>query len=178
MAECLEGVARLALATGEPERAARLFGCAAEVRENIGLPLTGRIAARFERAYERLRSTLGAARFEAEWQAGRTVSLNDAVSLVVPTTASGSFTSTLRPESQQLTKREFEVAALIARGHSNREIAERLVIAISTAERHVANILAKLDLNSRTQIVAWVLDRGRTDDAAAFAPDAPSTNDT
>jgi predicted ATPase/class 3 adenylate cyclase/DNA-binding CsgD family transcriptional regulator len=172
MAECLEGAARLALATGEPEHAVRLFACAAEVRENIGLPLTGRIAAWFEGAFERLRCTLGATRFEAEWQAGRTLSLDDAVSLVLPTTASGSLTSTTVDKSQPLTKRESEVAALVARGQSNREIAQRLVIAISTAERHVANILAKLDLNSRTQIVAWVLDRGRPDDCAA-SPDAP-----
>ena len=66
-------------------------------------------------------------------------------------------------ESQPLTHRELELATLIARGRSNREIAQQLVIAISTAERHVANILAKLDLNSRTQIVAWVLERGGSD---------------
>jgi non-specific serine/threonine protein kinase len=172
MLECLEGVARLALATGKPERAVRLFGCASAVRENIGLPLTGRIATRFEGAFARLRSTLGSGRFAAEWQAGRTLSLNDAVTLAFPKTASGTLASTTSAEGQLLTKRESEVATLIARGHSNREIAQRLVIAISTAERHVANILAKLDLDSRTQIVAWVLERGRTDDGAAVPSDA------
>jgi predicted ATPase len=84
MLACLEGVAGLALATGKPERAVRLFGCVASVRENIGLPLTGRIATRFEGALARLRSTLGARRFEAEWQAGRTLSLDDAVTLTFP----------------------------------------------------------------------------------------------
>jgi hypothetical protein len=86
MVECLEGVALLAMATGKPERAARLFGCASAVRENIGLPLNGRVAIRFEAGFARLRSTLGAKRFEAEWQSGRTLSLADAVSLVVPRT--------------------------------------------------------------------------------------------
>jgi DNA-binding NarL/FixJ family response regulator len=66
------------------------------------------------------------------------------------------------PQSQPLTPREFEVAALIARGHSNREIAEDLVIAVSTAERHVANILSKLGLTSRTQVATWVIDRSAT----------------
>jgi len=172
MAECLEGVAGLAIDNGKTERAVRLFGCAAAVRENIGLALTPRIASRFEAALARLRSTLGPRRFEVEWHAGRTLSLNDAVTLAFPRTTRGMLASRKSAESQPLTKRELEVATLIARGHSNREIALQLVIAISTAERHVANILAKLDLNSRTQIVAWVLKRGRSDEDAGLAADA------
>jgi DNA-binding CsgD family transcriptional regulator len=54
-----------------------------------------------------------------------------------------------------LTTREREVVALIARGCSNREIAETLVVAPSTVERHVANVLNKLNLSSRTQVAAW-----------------------
>jgi DNA-binding NarL/FixJ family response regulator len=56
-----------------------------------------------------------------------------------------------------LTRRELEVAALVARGRTNRQVADDLVLAVSTAERHVANILRKLNLSSRTQIAAWVL---------------------
>ena len=62
-----------------------------------------------------------------------------------------------RAEEKLLTPRELEIATLIARGCSNREISNELVIAVSTAERHVANILAKLDLTSRTQLATWVL---------------------
>src|SRR5262249_38292304 len=91
--ECLEGVAGLAIANGKPERAVRLFGCAAAVRENIGFPLTPRIASRFEAALASLRSTLGPRRFEVEWQAGRTLSLNDAVALAFPRTTSGMLAS-------------------------------------------------------------------------------------
>jgi DNA-binding NarL/FixJ family response regulator len=58
-----------------------------------------------------------------------------------------------------LTSREREVAGLIARGCSNRQIAQELVIAVSTAERHVANILSKLNLESRTQVAAWANER-------------------
>jgi non-specific serine/threonine protein kinase len=61
-----------------------------------------------------------------------------------------------------LTRRELEVASLIARGRSNREIAEELVIAVSTAERHVANILGKLNLTSRAQVVAWIMGQARS----------------
>jgi DNA-binding NarL/FixJ family response regulator len=59
-----------------------------------------------------------------------------------------------------LTAREWEVATLLSRGWTNRQIAQHLVIAPSTVERHVANILSKLDLASRTQVAAWAIDRG------------------
>lgn len=56
-----------------------------------------------------------------------------------------------------LTPREYEVATLIAQGYSNRAIAAALVLSERTAERHVANIMAKLAVNSRAQIAAWVV---------------------
>jgi non-specific serine/threonine protein kinase len=54
-----------------------------------------------------------------------------------------------------LTAREREVAALVARGLGNREIAAALAISARTAERHVENIRAKLGVNSRVQIAVW-----------------------
>jgi DNA-binding NarL/FixJ family response regulator len=59
-----------------------------------------------------------------------------------------------------LTPREREVAAGIARGLSNNQIARELVIAVSTTERHVANILMKLDMVSRVQIALWATQNG------------------
>src|SRR2546429_251016 len=58
------------------------------------------------------------------------------------------------------TPREHEIVRLIARGLSNREIADELVISPATAARHVANILAKLGFNSRTQIASWATGHG------------------
>jgi len=55
-----------------------------------------------------------------------------------------------------LTKRELEVAALIEAGLSNREIAERLVVAKRTGDGHVERILAKLGFTSRSQVAAWM----------------------
>jgi DNA-binding CsgD family transcriptional regulator/tetratricopeptide (TPR) repeat protein len=59
------------------------------------------------------------------------------------------------PLPNQLTLRERQIIELIAAGLSNRQIAEKLVIAPATAARHVANILAKLEFSSRSQIAAW-----------------------
>lgn len=59
-----------------------------------------------------------------------------------------------------LTRREREVAELIASGRSNRSIADELFIARSTVERHVANMLNKLGFHSRTQIATWVVTNG------------------
>jgi DNA-binding NarL/FixJ family response regulator len=59
-----------------------------------------------------------------------------------------------------LTAREREIAALVAQGKSNLEIASELVISENTAERHVANILAKLGFSSRSQIAVWAVGKG------------------
>ncbi|TCN54835.1 regulatory LuxR family protein [Rhodococcus sp. SMB37] len=55
-----------------------------------------------------------------------------------------------------LTKREFEIARLVADGMSNRAIADKLVISPRTVDGHVERILAKLGVTSRTRIATWV----------------------
>ena len=59
-----------------------------------------------------------------------------------------------------LTKREIEVARLIAEGLSNRELARRLVIGQRTVETHVTNILTKAGLDRRGQVAKWLADQG------------------
>jgi DNA-binding NarL/FixJ family response regulator len=61
-----------------------------------------------------------------------------------------------------LTAREREIAALIAQGKFNREIADILVLSERTIETHVSNIMLKLNLTSRRQIASWVIERGLT----------------
>jgi predicted ATPase/DNA-binding CsgD family transcriptional regulator len=63
-----------------------------------------------------------------------------------------------------LTARERDVAALVGRGKSNREIAAALVLSERTVQTHVSHILDKLDFASRAQIAAWAADRGLLDD--------------
>ncbi len=69
----------------------------------------------------------------------------------------------LQREVDRLTRREKEVAALVARGMTNRQIGHELTIAESTAERHVINILNKLGQQSRSQIAAWAAIHGLVD---------------
>jgi predicted ATPase/DNA-binding CsgD family transcriptional regulator len=71
--------------------------------------------------------------------------------------------STRQLEAEQfggLTEREREVAALLAQGKSNREIADLLVVHFRTIETHVSNILSKLGLTSRAQIALWAREKG------------------
>jgi DNA-binding NarL/FixJ family response regulator len=59
-----------------------------------------------------------------------------------------------------LTAREREVAALIAQGKANREIAEAMTVGVKTIETYVTRILNKLNFQSRVQIATWAVDKG------------------
>jgi NarL family two-component system response regulator LiaR len=67
------------------------------------------------------------------------------------------------PPIQDLTQREVEVLQLIARGLTNREIAERLVISQKTVKVHVSHILGKLSLSDRTQAAIFAIKQGLVD---------------
>jgi DNA-binding NarL/FixJ family response regulator len=56
-----------------------------------------------------------------------------------------------------LTRRELEVAALLAEGLSNADVARRLFISPKTAAVHVSNILMKLGMSSRSEVAAWAV---------------------
>jgi DNA-binding NarL/FixJ family response regulator len=69
----------------------------------------------------------------------------------------------------ELTRRELEVAELIARGFTNQQIADALVISSGTAANHVAHVLAKLEVSNRTQVAVLVQRRGSPPDWRASA---------
>lgn len=65
-------------------------------------------------------------------------------------------------DAQALSPREREVVGLVARGHSYRRVGEELFISPKTVENHVRNIMAKLHLTRRHELVRWAVDRGIT----------------
>lgn len=65
-----------------------------------------------------------------------------------------------QPQYDELTNREREVLQLIAQGKSNQEIATELFITLKTVKTHVSNILAKLDVEDRTQAAIYALKHG------------------
>jgi non-specific serine/threonine protein kinase len=156
---CVELLALVAETDDEPERAAVLFGISERMWEPIGTPLFGAanlLEAR-EQCKARAREALGERAFAAAFQRGRQLTFDAAVAYAlgektVPPVAA---TAPAAASEPVLTKREREVAALVARGMTNKDIATELVISQRTAEAHIEHILNKLGFTSRTQIAAW-----------------------
>lgn len=61
-----------------------------------------------------------------------------------------------------LTNREREILKLVAEGHTNQEIAELLILSVATVQTHRANIMAKLGLHSRTELIKYAIRQGFT----------------
>lgn len=93
-------------------------------------------------------------RANAVWYLGQLESWAADRGLTVPAEATAA-AAPVREKRSQLTARELEVAALVAMGLSNKQIAEKLVISERTAEGHVERILGKLGFHSRSQIASW-----------------------
>ncbi|MGW4757702.1 ATP-binding protein [Streptomyces chartreusis] len=157
----LSVLAYLMADTGQYEKATRLFAGSEAVRNRYGVsPLTdfGYFAEIYNRYEEQSRRALGDEAFLAAFQKGTEFTFDQAVAYAL-----SKKTSAPAPASQNvpavLTRRERQVADLLAQGLSDREIAANLVISQRTAETHVQNILVKLGLTSRTHIAehlsAW-----------------------
>ncbi|MBV8720447.1 MAG: response regulator transcription factor [Chloroflexi bacterium] len=156
LAECLEGLAVVAGLEGRFERAARLLGAAARLRESIGAPAHPVDRADHERTVAASLAGLGQSAYDAAWRAGLSMSLDDVISSAVAP-------ETRREEGSLLTRREREVAVLIARGFSNRQIAETLIIAERTVTNHVEHIFDKLGFRSRAQVATWITEQRHAD---------------
>jgi predicted ATPase/DNA-binding NarL/FixJ family response regulator len=184
VARGLEAFAALAGREGRLELAVQLAAAATVLRETAGLrPLAG---ARVE-GYLSPARRLGDAAVARLWAAGRALTAEAAVALALAAsparpngegasgedqdgegadgespalTVVGSYQVASVPPSS-LTQREYEIAELVGGGLSNKAIAAELSISHTTAARHVANIMAKLGFNSRSQIAAWIANRGQ-----------------
>jgi non-specific serine/threonine protein kinase len=157
VAQCLERVAIFAAHSGRADTW-RFVDAAASIRAELSAPLSP-----IERRL--LDERLDAGDRRAAWPEGSGVmwSLDRACDAAIELLTSSAAAPVQAPREARprLTPREIEVAELVARGYSNREIAQTLTIAERTATSHLEHVLNKLGFHSRSQIATWVTERRR-----------------
>ena len=145
----LEALAGIAAAAGRHHHAARLLGAADEHRGQIGCARLPWESARHDADLDRLRRSLSSEGLEAALAEGAALSLHEAAAL-----AANGCRRTVRPSSgwPSLTDSERRVAALVAEGLKNSQIAERLCVSVGTVKKHLSHVFAKLDVERRTEV--------------------------
>jgi DNA-binding CsgD family transcriptional regulator len=158
--QCLAGLASIAATDGHAARATRLFGTVAAVLESVGSVQDGIPGVDTTRGLALARATLTPEQFDTAWAEGRAMSPERATAYArQPEPAQAPQLPAPAP-GDRLSPREREVVRLLALGKSNLEIAEALSISHHTAGNHVAHILRKLELESRTAVAAWAVRHG------------------
>ncbi|WP_185075415.1 ATP-binding protein [Nonomuraea jabiensis] len=159
----IEVLAWIAAGQGCHQRAACLLGVLETMWSCAGAPLSGfgHLARYHDECERAMREALGEAAFETAVRRGARLPLEEALAYALEEETPE------RPvkeeEQTPLTRREKEIAELVAQGMTNKEIAASLVIAQRTAEGHIEHILTKLGFSSRAQIAVWVGERARAD---------------
>jgi predicted ATPase/DNA-binding CsgD family transcriptional regulator len=154
VANALEGLALIAFAEHDAARTIRLMSAARGLREETGDKSPPDWLVQVETGLAAARASLSEPAAGAAWRQGAEWSLEEAVRQ-----ATG---ATVRPRGNgvsPLTARERQVAALVAEGMTNPEIAQRLKMAGRTADAHVEHIRNKLGLRTRAQIAVWAHER-------------------
>ena len=154
----LETLAWMTAGRGAHERAAMLLGCAEQVRQASGVP--------FQELYQRQQhdesvalttQALGRKAFDAAYQRGLAMTVDDALGLAETGRQQPPKPKPAKPGTASLlTRREQEIAGLIAEELTTREIAARLFVSERTVEAHVTHIFNKLGVNSRAQLTRWL----------------------
>ncbi|MGH3087669.1 MAG: LuxR C-terminal-related transcriptional regulator, partial [Rubrobacteraceae bacterium] len=152
------GMAGVAALLGQAKRAAKLMGFSEAQRERIGINFESLSKARYD--YEKyiaaISSHLDEAVIEAAWNEGRAMTSEEAIEYALSDEDTGERAGGERARASRgepsaiLTRREREVASLVGRGLTNPQIADALAISKNTVANHVATILKKLDLPSRS----------------------------
>ncbi|MHC3468084.1 ATP-binding protein [Streptomyces sp. 7R007] len=163
MALTLDLLGQIAAEQGAHERAAVLHGGADRVWADIDQDRWGSdtLSAARRTGEAQARAALGPDAYERAYARGGCLGLARIAAYAlgdgVPETE-GAAAPPGSPSAQgvRLTRRETEVAGLVAQGLANQQIADHLVIARRTAEGHVERILSKLGFSNRSQIAAWV----------------------
>jgi predicted ATPase/DNA-binding CsgD family transcriptional regulator len=159
IASSLDALAWAAAGT-DARRAAILLGAADARWRVIGTSSTSLpgLAALRALCEQKVRDSLGEAKFTSAFEIGLGLGDTAAIDFAVGGKVTAAQESQPAPASPPttLTKREQQIATLVARGLTNREIARELIISPRTADTHVENILVKLGFTSRVQIANWV----------------------
>jgi non-specific serine/threonine protein kinase len=154
----VELLAWVAAAGHDHPSAARLLGAADRHWAAVGGTPFG--AGPWLRDHEeyaaRTRQALGGPGFDAEFARGRELTLDQAVAYALGEDQALVDQPPSRRQDARLTRREGEIAELVAQGMSNRQIAGRLAISQRTVESHVESVLTKFGFTSRAQIAAWL----------------------
>jgi len=153
----LSGFAGLAVKTGRPRLALRLAGAAQAYLDANKFSMPVPIAEMIDRWLAPARANPAADRMFA---AGRRLSMEDAVSLALANGPEEPGRLGRSGSRLTLTGREAQVAALAARGLTNRDIAAQLFVSVRTVEVHVDHVLTKLGFHTRTQLAAWAHEEG------------------
>jgi non-specific serine/threonine protein kinase len=158
LADWLARVATLAATRGQAERAARLFGATDALIESIGYNFEHSERMRHLIALTTARTALGEPAFAVAQATGRALPLEEAIAeaATMPdvTAPPPPVDRDVSPNDAGLTPREVEVLRLLVEGQSDRAIGEALFISHRTVMTHVANILNKLGVDSRTAAAA------------------------
>ncbi|MGW0173960.1 protein kinase domain-containing protein [Rhodococcus sp. NPDC003322] len=157
-AQCLEALAWITVDAGSARRAAVLLGAAQVLGQTAGTStvMVPHLLVHHDEYERTARRALGQQAFQAAHREGGSLDLDAAIAYALgeePTTA-----PTTPGTSTELTKRERQVADLVAEGLTNKAIAARLVISQRTVDGHVEHILTKLGFTSRAQIAAWTVE--------------------
>src|SRR5262245_43744905 len=163
VARCLTGIAAIAVERGELEAAAKLVGAAAALDRHQGLPPGGGGILRPATVRERLDPALGTARAERAVRAGMSIDLDTAVALaqsLVRDSATMTDKTIDRMIDSPLTDRQRQIAALVAQGSTNRQIARSLGITEKTVEVHLGNIMARIEAHSRAEVATHAVRAG------------------
>jgi predicted ATPase/DNA-binding CsgD family transcriptional regulator len=166
---CLDALAWVEASRDQAVTAAGLLGAAATAWNTIPATLPEPLAPHREAAVTRARAALGNVSFTAHLARAQAMPTAAAVAAALGEPARGATGSPVGATPGLLTPREREVAVLIARGLSNREIAAGMVISVRTAETHVQHIMVKLGFTARSQIAAWAAAGDPSTDTARQA---------
>jgi predicted ATPase/DNA-binding CsgD family transcriptional regulator len=155
-AAALETIAELALALGAPERSLRMLAASQRFHTDTGIARFPIDTDRFDRARDSARAALDPTEVTACWDAGGELSLADAVAY-----ARRGRGERQRPKIgwMSLTPTERDIVRLVADGHSNAAIGQRLFMSANTVKKHLSRVYTKVDVDGRADLAAQVARR-------------------